>query len=556
MIRDALTLERLLTSPAAFGLATATPVQRAICRALDGIPLAELADDEDVRAAFGDVAALPTFTRPREVHILAAIRSAKSLIAAASIVRASQVVDLSNLGDGDVVRISVVSIRLDNTRAVLSHLLGNLQAKPLLRGLLLNPDEATETYLELRHPSGRPIEVVPVPLDRAGGSITSFWSAGIVADEEPRMLGAEDGTKNWDHARDAGMGRLLPNAQWLGIGSPWAPMGPIYDLVQEHFGKPSADLVIARATGPVMNPVWWTPKRCAALQRSSPTAYRTDVLCEFSDPETSLLSSDEVKAATRESPAELTRVHGARYVAAIDPATRGNSFGLAIVQVAPAVAAPARPRPRPPVSSAGDDEGGGGAWISRSRRPAPIVDETPPERAAHRVALVHQWTGAKGAPLSVEKTLAEVGTLLRRFGLTEAFTDQWSADPLKELAKRVAGITLTERVTTAASKFEMLDGMRLLIASEGVELPPDPVLRRDLISLRRRVTQAGVQIVAGRSADGRHADMASCLALALAEAQAVDTSTSLAACLAVNLRAQPLRYASAPGAFGGNRGFG
>ena len=44
-------LERLLMSPAAFGLTTASPLQRAVCRIIDGLPLGDLASCAEVRAA-------------------------------------------------------------------------------------------------------------------------------------------------------------------------------------------------------------------------------------------------------------------------------------------------------------------------------------------------------------------------------------------------------------------------------------------------------------------------------------------------------------------------
>jgi hypothetical protein len=40
---------------------------------------------------------------------------------------------------------------------------------------------------------------------------------------------------NLDHQRSSVLGRLLPNAQALYIGSPWAPFGPVYDAVTEHW---------------------------------------------------------------------------------------------------------------------------------------------------------------------------------------------------------------------------------------------------------------------------------------------------------------------------------
>lgn len=469
MTTPTLTTEQILTHPKAFGLTTATPLQRALCRVLDGRPLGELACLDDVRESVGEVEALPTDAPPYEVHVLAGIRSAKSLIAAARIITLSQSVDLSALGPGDIVRIPLAALKLEGTRAVMSHLVENVQAKPLLRPLLVG--EPTTAGVSLRHPSGRAIEVTPIPLDRAGGSALSVWNAGIVADEEPRMMGEADGVKNWDHLRRAVLGRLLPGAQLLGIGSPWAPFGPVYDMVQEHGGKPSPDLVIFRARGPAMNPSWWTPQRCAALERRDPQAYRTDVLAEFADPETALISSDELTAVTRAKPMILEPRAEALYVAAMDPATRGNSWTLVVIEI-------------------------------------------PARRGPTRIALVKQWTGSKAAPLSPETVLAEIATTIAPYALRKVHTDQLAADFVKDLGKRI-GLEVRDETQTAASKLEMMSSLQTAIAAREIELPPDPVVRRDLLALRRRVTQTGVAIVAPRSGDGRHADHSSSIALGL-----------------------------------------
>lgn len=469
-----LTTERLLTHPAAFGLTTATRGQRAVCRALDGLPLGELADDPEVQGIFGGeeaTRALPTGAPPREVHQLAAIRVAKTLGAAAHAVRACQAVDVSGCARGDIVRFAVVSLKLENTRAFMSHLIANLQAKALLRPLVVgDPDELSMTGVELRHPSGRTIEVMPVPLDRAGGSIASVWLAGVFIDEEPRMIGADDGVKNWDHVRDAALGRLLPGAQFYGAGSPWAPFGPIYDLVQEHFGKPTTDLVIMRARGRVMNPSWWTPERCADLERQNPTAARTDEQADFADPETALISGAELDAVTRKAPQTLPPMPGGSYFGAIDPATRRNAFTLVIATV----------------DSIGD-------------------------RRRTRIVQARQWTPS-GGRLDPEMVLRQIADVCHPYRLRTLATDQYSADSNAALARRY-GLELVEYVTTAETKLSMFEELRSAIARECFELAPDPVVRADLLSVRKRVTQAGVAIHFPTTSDGRHADYAPAIAL-------------------------------------------
>jgi hypothetical protein len=474
-VNRSITLEQLLTSPKAFGLTTASPMQRAVCRIADGLPLGELASCAEVIAAVGSVADLPS-EMPRAMLLLSAIRTAKSLIASVVSVRSTQIVDVSGLGPGETPRVSVLSLTTDLGRVVFDHIVGTVMSKPLLKALLVG--EPTADTITLRHPTGKPIEIKVVAGARAGASLVARWSAGVVFDEAPRMLGEDDGVVNFDDARRAVLGRLLPGAQLVAIGSPWAPRGPIYEMVQEHWRKPSRELVVIRAPGPVMNPVWWTPERVERLRVSDEQTYRTDVLGEFADPESSLFASSEIEAATRAAPLVLEPEDGHSYRAAIDPATRGNSFALVIVT---------------------------------SKR---VAGRVTPRRS---VAMVRQWTGSKTSPLSPDAVLREIAGICKRYGVDYAYTDQWSADALRDIALRY-DLSLIERPVTATNKVAMFEDMRTRIADGDVELPPDPQLRADLLSIRKRVTTNGIAIELPRTGDGRHADTCPALALALSQA--------------------------------------
>lgn len=274
------TLETLLTSPLGFRLETATPVQRAVCRAIEGRPLAELADDPSVIAAFGGVEAVASLpnVRPQEVYYVAGIRGAKSLTIAAAAVLATQIVDLSPVGIGDIVRVSILSLSKATARAVYSHVLNHLQASAPLAALILG--DPTADTITLRHPSGKPIEIQIVAGAKAGGSLVAVWSAGVIFDEAPRMAGDEN-VVNFDDARSAVLGRLLPGAQLFAVGSPWAAEGPVHATVTEHFGKPSPDVLVIRAPAPVLNPSWWTPERVERFRRDKPELARTDIDAEF-----------------------------------------------------------------------------------------------------------------------------------------------------------------------------------------------------------------------------------------------------------------------------------
>ena len=324
------TLETLLTSPLGFRLETATPVQRAVCRAIEGRPLDDLASDPNVIAAFGGVeavASLPT-VRPQEVYYVAGIRGAKSLTIAAAAVLATQIVDLGPVGLGDIVRVSILSLSKATARAVYSHVLNHLQASAPLKALILG--EPTADTITLRHPSGKPIEIQIVAGAKAGGSLVAVWSAGVIFDEAPRMAGDEN-VVNFDDARSAVLGRLLPGAQLFAVGSPWAAEGPVYETVTEHFGKPSADYLVIRAPAPLLNPGWWTEEKVAKFRKEKPELARTDIDAEFglSAGSTFFVDSDFEQLFTDAAPTTLER--GDKVASAVDLGFVRNSATLAIL---------------------------------------------------------------------------------------------------------------------------------------------------------------------------------------------------------------------------------
>ncbi len=459
-------LEWLLTHPLAFGLETATDLQRAVCRVADGLPVTT---SPSVREAFG-CANVPS-CMPRELVVLGGVRTAKSLLAAAAAIRCSQRVDVSGLRAGEVPRVSVVSLDKDKADVVLTdHLRGTVSRSPMLRHLVLDDRPSGDSIL-LRHPSGRPVEVKVVAGKRAGGSLVARWAAGVIFDEAPRMVGADEGVVNLDDARSAVQARLLPGSMLLELGSPWAPFGPVFELFTKHFGDPSDEIAVVRGRGYHLNPAWWTPERCAELRTRDPDAYATDVMAEFLSPESSLFSSDLLARATRSAPPALPHDPLAAYWAAMDPATRGNSWSLVIA----------------------------------TRRGAKRI-----------VAFAKQWTGSSANPLSPRAVLEEIAAICRSYGVTTVETDQYHLDSLRDLARLdTVKLDLLPRHLGEQKKVENYMNIRTQIIEDLVELPPVPELLADLRRVKRRVTQTGIAIVLPTTGDGRHCDFAPSVMLAL-----------------------------------------
>lgn len=321
-----LLLEHLLVSRTGFGLETATPLQRAICRAADGVSLGELAENPAIVRAFGGTLPEPGAI-PQILMVLAGIRGGKSTMAASRAVLSSQTCDLSKVSPGDEVRIPVLAVDKDSAAVAFTQMIGHIQARPALRKLLVGNPTAESFFL--RHPTGRMIEVKVTALARAGSTLVGRWLAGAIFDEAPRMSGDES-VKSLSESLRAIQGRMLPGSQIWMVGSPHAPFGPVYEMQLERFGRPGPDIVVIRAPGPELNPHWWTPERCEEMRVRSPAAHRTDVLAEFADPEESLVSSLELEQCMRGAPLELPFDPKCTYVATMDPATRGNAWTLVV----------------------------------------------------------------------------------------------------------------------------------------------------------------------------------------------------------------------------------
>lgn len=457
-------LETMLTSPQWFGLGAgrgvATPVQRATCRIMQGLPLGDLARDPDVLRAVGDVSRLPQ-SQPALVLLLAGIRGGKSVIAAACAARAGLVYPVADLMPGETPRIPIVSVHKDQAAPTLAHLAGATSQGATLRARLAC--EPTADTVTLRHPSGRNVEIVVSAGARAGVSLTARWLPAVIFEEAARMVGADAGVVNLTHMLDAIAGRV----GMVGlISSPWAPFGPVYDLVREREGRPSLDVVVIRATGPMMNPVYWTQERMDDLRRRNPLAYRTDVEAQFADPPEALIPSATIDACTRREPMELAPVMGCSYSAAIDPGTRRNAWTLVVA--------------------------------------TRLAGRT-------RVAVARQWQGTPGQPLDANAILEEIAALLRLYRCTAVESDQWSGDALAALARH-HGLDLTPYPDSKVATTEMYLELGRQMGMQAVELPPDQAVRGDLLRMQRYVTPTGVDVRLPETPDGRHCDYVPALA--------------------------------------------
>lgn len=457
-------LEELLTHELAFGLTTASPLQRALCRIAEGTGLGLLAADPAVSLALGSQGG--PIGRPRELAIVSGIRTGKSLFAACLAVYWALRCDVSRLGPGEVPRVSIVSLKRDLAAVVFGHLVGRLQESPMLSHALV---EVTSDTVMVRHPSGREVEIAVVAGARAGGSLVGRWAAGVVFDEFARMLGSEsEGVVNWGESRRVVLERLLPGAQIVHISSPWAPYGPAYDLVQAHWGRPTDRMVVVKAPAFDLNPDYWTPERVEAA-KADEDVYRTDVLADFASAEEAFLSADAVARATRESAEPLPYDPTLSYTAAMDPAFRGNGWTLGLF------------------TRRGNERIMVGAW---------------------------EWIGSRENALKASEVFEDIAKLLTPYGVFGIDSDNYNIDTLREFAGDV-GLSVTPWHHTEQQRTEMYLKVRTLLLEGKVSLPAVANVRTDLLRIKRKVTPSGIRIDLPLSSDGRHCDWGPTIMLGL-----------------------------------------
>jgi hypothetical protein len=469
---EMLTLEQTLTHEDMFGLTTATPVQRAICRAIDGLPLAELWEDAEVRSAFGgcEIGQIA----PKIMLILAGIRSGKSQIAAARLVQSSQNVDLRHTSVGDRILSCCLSVDKNLAEAVFNHAIEKILEKPALKQLLIGEPQAESFYL--RHPSGRPIQVRVTAVSKHGSTLVGSWLAGLVLDEAPRMASQEEGVRNLEDSIAATRGRILPGASTLLVGSPWQPFGYCYELYTKHLGAPDPRVLVVCAPGPAMNPGYWTPERCEEVKREDPASYEANVLARFTDAESSVFASEVLDRCMRKDTAPLPPDPNHSYVAAMDPATRSNHWTLVVATRGP-------------------------CWDGKVR---------------DRVVLTKSWKRSAKENLDADQIFREMSQILKPYRVTMVRTDQWASDVLASVARKY-DLAIFDETITASKNVEMTERLRIRLADDDVELNGDLKLREELLRVRKHVTRSGYSVSSPILADGSHGDLASALKLCLSQ---------------------------------------
>jgi len=505
LVGPALTLERLVTHPRLADL-PASPLQRAICRVADGVPVGEALGPIERERHFGTTK-LPS-DRPQLMTLICGVRGGKSFLAACAAIWTCLTIDMGHMKPYEVAQFLIVGPVRKKALETLILLRGIVESSPVLSRCLAR--EPTQDTLTLKRPDGRVVDIMAVAAGKSGTSFRGMWLAGFVLEECAQFGSASDGAAvNADDILSAARPRLMRGGiGWL-ISSPFGPTGLLYDMWREHFGAPSSDVVVVHAPTLALNPSF-DQRALEAERQRDPDNARREYDAEWLDAECSFYASAAVDRATRDAPLIRPPVPGTWCAAGMDTATRGNSWTLAV------------------------------AWAVPTGRRAPDNDDEDEALRGMRVTVggCWQWTGSKSAPLVPSVVLRQIAAILRPYAVRSIHVDRWSFDAMNDIA-RSCGLNLIEQPSPAQT--EAYGKLSSVLANSigdepALELPPGQLepgkpaherssnlVRADLVAVRKRATAGGVRVELPRTTDGRHCDFAPAISTAVAQAIAIQT---------------------------------
>lgn len=498
----AFSVEEYLTRPELFGLTTASPLQRAICRVISGYPLdgsinpctenppafqrlldqsetddtygredalsflrleheerllivgEDLTQYPDVLAAFGGS---EPYAGVKELMVVAAIRCAKTLIGAAALAQRSITADLTGLRVGETARAGVCSWRVDLANTCFEFITAAFDASALLRSQVIEPPKwfpgAPKNVLRVyNHVSDRNVDILTLTANRGGASALSKWYVGFVVDEAARMLADfQEGVINYSDIRRAVFQRIRPDGFYLAITSPWLSVGPVYEAQKRLGMHERHGLCVAWAPGWAMNPITWTPEACERAKAEDAESYETDVAARFARTDDLVVSN------------ELVRSTGKMLVRALDDEP------LALAEVA--------------VIDAG------------LRKEAVAFALAAMLRGKRTLLVYREWIGSPEAPLRMLDVAAEVAQWMRKYNVSSLYADPLSQESIGELLEH-AELNVTGWGASARDFAGMATRLEHHMKLGQVALVDDERVRDDLSSIRRVTNATGEVSVA------------------------------------------------------------
>lgn len=159
-----------------------------------------------------------------------------------------------------------------------------------------------------------------------------------------------------------------------------------------------------------------------------------------------------------------------------------------------------------------------------------------------KVVVLHvaEWRGTVSQPLKPEVVLQAIAEIVAPYRLHHLHTDHWSVDALAAVGRMPRTVRVgVEDVAwplylmpwrmSSSERVKAYDTLRIQLETQLVELPPVRQVRSDLLAVRKIVTRNGLTVELVETTDGRHADYAPAVLLAVERAAVLPDPPSLVA---------------------------
>lgn len=260
----------------------------------------------------------------REAWVIAGRRGGKTLIAAVLAVYVAAFRNFrQHLAPGEQAVVMLLAADRKQARVAFRYVRGFVREIPMLRAMVEN-----ETAERIEFTNGSVVEIHTSNFK----SVRGYSAAAVIADEVAFWPADEASASSDVETINALRPALanLPGSLLIGISSPYARRGVLWQQHRAHFGKDDSRVLVWKAPTRRMNP-GIDERIIDEAYEADPAAASAEYGAEFRSDVESFVAREAVESCVIPGRHELPPVPGVSYVAHMDPSGGGaDSFTLAI----------------------------------------------------------------------------------------------------------------------------------------------------------------------------------------------------------------------------------
>jgi hypothetical protein len=279
---------------------------RTVAKMLDGLPLTESETALYQLVTHRTDAPSSPFT---EAYLVKPRRAGGTLFAAAVGLHAALGDYVAKLGPGEIATVALIASDRKQARQLLNYVRGLIEASPMIKG-----EVETETQESISFAHRVRLEVHTTSFRSTRG----YSYAAVVLDELAYFRDDLSANPDVELIRAVRPGLATLNGRLLGLSSPHARRGHLFDMHRQYFGIDGANVLIVQASHSVLNPTI-DPKIIERAMADDPEAARSEWFGEFRSDISQYLSEELLVHAIDDGVVERPYSPSYAYVAFCDP---------------------------------------------------------------------------------------------------------------------------------------------------------------------------------------------------------------------------------------------